>query len=83
MATLLAASNVHFSGEEVNIFDCIEFNDRFRCIDVANDLLAFLAMDLDFRSRPDLAATFLKRMAIGLHDPELLVLTDFYKCYRA
>ncbi|MEW6130078.1 MAG: hypothetical protein AB1757_23790, partial [Acidobacteriota bacterium] len=35
------------------IFDCIEFNDRFRCADVASEV-AFLAMDLDARGRPDL-----------------------------
>jgi uncharacterized protein len=78
----LRSEHIHFSGDVVNIFDCIEFNDRFRCIDVANDL-AFLAMDLDFRGRPDLAAAFLKRTATALHDPHLLALTDFYKCYRA
>lgn len=78
----LRCEHIHFSGEEVNIFDCIEFNERFRCIDVANDL-AFLAMDFDFLGRPDLAASFLDRMAAVLRDPDLLALTDFYKCYRA
>ena len=33
--------------EKVFIFDCIEFNERFRYSDVAADI-AFLAMDLDF-----------------------------------
>ena len=41
-------------------FDCIEFNDRFRYVDVANDA-AFLAMDLDFNGRPDLARHFAER----------------------
>ena len=36
------------------IYDCIEFNDRFRCGDVASEA-AFLAMDLDARqARPRL-----------------------------
>jgi aminoglycoside phosphotransferase family enzyme/predicted kinase len=78
----LRCEHIHFSGAEVNIFDCIEFSERFRFIDVANDL-AFLAMDLDFLGRPELASSFLRRMADLLHDPELLALTDFYKCYRA
>ncbi len=78
----LRCEQVHFSDDEVNIFDCIEFNDRFRYIDVASDL-AFLAMDLDFRGRPDLAAVFLRRIAGVLRDSELLALVDFYKCYRA
>ena len=50
----LRCEHVHFSGGEINIFDCIEFNERFRFIDVANDV-AFLAMDLDFWKRRDLA----------------------------
>jgi uncharacterized protein len=78
----LRCEHVHFSGDEVNIFDCIEFNDRFRYIDVANDL-AFLAMDLDFRGRADLVTAFLARMSDALRDRDLLALTDFYKCYRA
>ena len=36
------------------IIDCIEFNDRFRYIDVAADI-AFLAMDLDHFGRADLS----------------------------
>src|SRR5207248_938761 len=77
----LRCEHIHFSGAALNIFDCIEFNDRFRCIDVANDL-AYLAMDLDVRAHPELAALFLNRMAEILRDPELLAVSDFYKCYR-
>ena len=43
-----------FWGDEISIFDCIEFNQRFRYTDVAADI-AFLAMDLDFRGREDLS----------------------------
>lgn len=78
----LRCEHVHFSGGEINIFDCIEFNERFRFIDVANDV-AFLAMDLDFWKRRDLAVAFTRRIAEALEDPELLALVDFYKCYRA
>jgi aminoglycoside phosphotransferase family enzyme/predicted kinase len=78
----LHCEHVHFSGDEIHIFDCIEFNDRFRFIDVANDL-AFLAMDLDFRKRRDLAAGFSQRMADALNDEGLFALLNFYKCYRA
>ncbi|HYJ06270.1 MAG TPA: AAA family ATPase [Chthoniobacterales bacterium] len=78
----LRCDHVHFSNGEINIFDCIEFNERLRYLDVANDV-AFLAMDLDFRKRRDLAAAFTRRMAETLGDPGLLTLIDFYKCYRA
>jgi aminoglycoside phosphotransferase family enzyme/predicted kinase len=64
------------------IFDCIEFNERFRCGDVAVDL-AFMAMDLDFNGRPDLAEHFVDRYVEASGDTDLIRLLDFYKCYRA
>ena len=42
------------------IFDCIEFNPRFSCWDVAVDL-AFLVMDLDFQGKPELARRVVER----------------------
>ena len=64
------------------IFDCIEFNDRFRYIDVASEV-AFLAMDLDFHRRPELSEHFADAYVKASGDKELLQLLDFYKCYRA
>jgi aminoglycoside phosphotransferase family enzyme len=64
------------------IFDAIEFNERFRYSDVAADV-AFLAMDLDFRERPDLADFFVKTYIRYSGDQELMKLLTFYKCYRA
>ncbi len=78
----LHLEHVHITPEAVSIYDCIEFNERLRFIDVANDV-AFLAMDLDFNGRPDLADAFVRRMAEALHDPDLPALVDFYKGYRA
>lgn len=74
--------HIYLTPEQVNIYDCIEFNERFRYSDVSCDI-AFLAMDLDFHGRSDLARYFVKRMSEVLHDPDLEPLTDFYKCYRA
>lgn len=78
----LHLEHIHLGPNKVTIYDCIEFNERFRMIDVANDV-AFLAMDLDFRGRGDLGRYFAARMAEELHDPDALRLLDFYKCYRA
>jgi len=39
------------------IFDCIEFNEDLRWIDVFSDI-AFCAVDLEDRKRPDLAHRF-------------------------
>ena len=77
----LHLGNIFFEEPPV-IFDCIEFNERFRCGDVAVDL-AFLAMDLDFNGRPDLAQHFVERYVEVSGDGELLELLNFYKCYRA
>jgi len=78
----LHLEHVHLTPDALNIYDCIEFNDRFRHLDVASDV-AFLAMDLDFHGRPDLADRWVRNMARRLGDPGLTGLQDFYRCYRA
>jgi len=71
-----------FVVDKIYIFDAIEFNERFRYSDVAADV-AFLAMDLDFRQRPDLSNFFVKKYIEYSGDQELPTLLPFYKCYRA
>ncbi|MBI5588052.1 MAG: AAA family ATPase [Deltaproteobacteria bacterium] len=66
----------------INIFDCIEFNERFRFSDVAADA-AFLSMDLDFRNRADLARLFETIYFKASGDTDGAGVLDFYKCYRA
>jgi aminoglycoside phosphotransferase family enzyme/predicted kinase len=78
----LHLEHVHISPGALSVYDCIEFNDRFRYIDVANDV-AFLAMDLDFHGRPDLSRQFTARIMDALNDGGMPRLMDFYKCYRA
>jgi aminoglycoside phosphotransferase family enzyme/adenylate kinase family enzyme len=64
------------------IYDCIEFNDRFRYCDVASEV-AFLAMDLDHNGRADLARSFVSSYIESSKDTDLKKLLNFYKCYRA
>jgi len=71
-----------FWGEEVSIFDCIEFNERFRYTDVAADI-AFLAMDLDYHNREDLSEHLIRAYVGESGDLELVEVLNFYKCYRA
>jgi aminoglycoside phosphotransferase family enzyme len=71
-----------FVTDGIYIFDAIEFNERIRYTDVAADV-AFLAMDLDFRERPDLSNFFVERYVKYSGDQELMRLLPFYKCYRA
>jgi len=68
--------------DKVYIFDCIEFNERFRFCDVASDI-AFLAMDLDFHDLTDLSARFVNRFIQKSDDNSLGKMLNFYKCYRA
>jgi uncharacterized protein len=67
--------------DPVYIFDCIEFNERFRYTDVAADV-AFLAMDLDFHGETELSNYFVEQFAAKSGDPELMAMLNFYKCYR-
>jgi len=77
----LHAAHVCFT-DDICIYDCIEFNDRFRYSDVVSEI-AFLAMDLDRYQQAGLSR-HLVNTYVGLsHDEELLKLLDFYKCYRA
>ncbi len=69
-------------GDRIEIFDCIEFNERFRYSDVVADI-AFLSMDLDFRNRPDLARILEDAYFTSTGDTEGPRLMNFYKCYRA
>jgi uncharacterized protein len=78
----LHLDHIHITPQATTIFDCIEFNDRFRFIDIANDL-AFLAMDFDFEGRCDLGNLLLRNTAREFHDAGILKVANFYKCYRA
>lgn len=71
-----------FWGEEISIFDCIEFNERFRYTDVAADV-GFLAMDLDYQGRQDLSEHLIQTFMNKSGDKELLEVLNYYKCYRA
>jgi aminoglycoside phosphotransferase family enzyme/predicted kinase len=64
------------------LFDCIEFNDRFRYGDTASDI-AFLLMDLDYGGFPAYAARLSEGYADCAQDEECLALFPFYKAYRA
>ncbi len=70
------------SAGSLTILDCIEFNERFRCIDVCADL-AFLSMDLAWHGRVDLAERLLDAYAREADDYGVFAVIDFYESYRA
>lgn len=66
-------------------FDCIEFNDGYRQIDVLNEV-AFLCMDLDALDRKDLSRLFIEhynQVFSVIRNEKERRLFIYYKCYRA
>ncbi|TBW49672.1 hypothetical protein EZI54_19315 [Marinobacter halodurans] len=78
----LHLSNITFYEGEVTVFDCIEFNEPFRWIDVINDI-AFLLMDLESRGENRLAMDVLNTYLEYSGDFDALPLLPLYKAYRA
>lgn len=68
--------------ERIYIFDCIEFNDRFRFIDTAADL-AFLLMDLEYHGELRYAKLLLDEYLAVTGDRSAAGVLDFYLVYRA
>ncbi len=68
--------------DQIYIFDCIEFNSRFRYSDTAADI-AFFLMDLDFHRQGPMGKAFLAEYIAATGDLELPKVLDFYKIYRA
>jgi aminoglycoside phosphotransferase family enzyme len=78
----LHLEHVGIANGECFFLDCIEFNDRFRIIDVANEI-AFLSMDLDYNNYFEFSDFFIEYYRDISKDNELLKLIQFYKIYRA
>lgn len=64
------------------VFDCIEFNDELRRIDVADEL-SFLAMECEYLAAERVGQRIIEAYRQRSHDHFSAGLTNFYKCYRA
>lgn len=78
----LHLGNMLLEGERLRVFDCLEFSPQLRWIDVISDL-AFLAMDLEHRRRPDLGAVLLNRWLGRCGDYAGLLTWRWYLVYRS
>lgn len=78
----LLADDIFCLPEGPALLDCLEFDDRLRYLDVIDDV-AFLAMDLEFLGRPDLADFFIGRYREASGDDAPAALRHFYIAYRA
>ena len=80
----LHAKNIFLYKDPI-IFDCIEFNDEFRQIDVLNEI-AFFCMDLEAFQREDLSKQFIEaylEIFPCMKSRKEEKLFAYYKCYRA
>lgn len=78
----LHLGNIVLIDDEPTPFDCIEFSEDLRWIDVMSEL-AFLTMDLEVKGKRNLAFRLLNRYLEVTGDYRGLALFDFYLVYRA
>ena len=78
----LHLNNILWRDQRAVPFDCIEFNDEFRWIDVISEL-AFLLMDLEHGGQQEPAAYCLNGYLEVSGDFAGVELLRFYKVYRA
>lgn len=78
----LHLANLVLLGKKVQAFDCIEFSDALRWIDVLSDL-AFVYVDLLARGRDGLANWWLSEVLQACGEEAVLPLLRFYAVYRA
>jgi aminoglycoside phosphotransferase family enzyme/predicted kinase len=78
----LHLGNIAVIDGEVTIFDCIEFNEQMRWIDVMSEV-AFTAMDLQDRGHAELAHRFVNAYLELTGDYAGLSVLRFYLVYRA
>lgn len=69
--------NIALWKDNILLFDCIEFNEPFRFVDVMFDV-AYIVMDLDARDRPDLSNRFLNAYVEQMGDWEGLQVLPLY-----
>ncbi len=78
----LHLGNIVWWNERLTPFDCLEFNEQLRQIDVMSEI-AFLIMDLDDHQRSDFARSFLNSYLQQTGDYSGLWVLIFYLVYRS
>lgn len=78
----LHLGNICLWQDKILLFDCIEFNEPFRFVDVMYDV-AFTVMDLEARQRPDLGNAFVNKYVEQTGDWEGLQVLPLYLSRQA
>lgn len=77
----LRSNHIYFLND-IQIIDCIEFNDRFRYSDITADI-AFLVMGLDYQGFSQTGTRLVREYVKASSDHAVYTLLNFYKRYRA
>jgi uncharacterized protein len=81
----LHTGNIFILNDQPVLFDCIEFNDRFRKIDILHEI-AFLSMDLDVRGFKNFSQLFINQylnIYPCIKTDQEKALFNYYKIYKA
>ncbi len=78
----LHLGNMVFLHDTLVPFDCIDFNEELRWLDVQSEI-AFTVMDLEDRGQPEMAFRFLNRYLEATGDYGGLRLLPLFQTYRA
>jgi predicted kinase len=78
----LRAEHVVIEDGRLTIYDCVEFEEALRFMDVASDL-AYLYMDLERLGASALAIELERAYIEQSHDEQVRELLPFFACYRA
>ena len=78
----LHLKNICYWQNKIQLFDCIEFNEPFRFVDVIYDV-AFTVMDLDARGKPELGNIFLNSYLEQTGDWQAIEILPLYLCRQA
>lgn len=78
----LHLANLVLIDDQVQMFDCIEFSDELRWIDVASEI-AFVYVDLMAHRQPGLASWFVNELWERTGDYQAALALRFYAVYRA
>ena len=79
----LRIDHIYFNADgTVGLIDCIEFNRRFRYIDVIAEA-AFLSMELDMSGKTDFSDCFIEGFLSVFSDENTVKLLNYYRSYLA
>jgi len=78
----LRVDHIYVFENHICIYDCIEFNEDFRKIDIIEDI-SFLSMELDSLDYYSVSHDFESKIINAFKDKYAYVLLPYYKCFKS